>query len=77
MTDRAAARCSKCHQPVRKGDAVLLEDWCMAGAVVDGKRVLRPFLSVLLHLRCEPEWMQERKARKAPAPRAALEEGDG
>ena len=67
MTDRAAARCSKCHQPVRKGEAVLLEDWCVAGAVVDGRRVLRPFLRVLLHLRCEPEWMRERKARKGGA----------
>ena len=72
MRDRAAARCSKCHQPVRKVDAVLLENWCMAGAVVDGQRVLRPFLSVLLHLRCEPEWMRERKARKV-AERDALE----
>ena len=67
MADRAAARCSKCHQPVRKGDAVLLEDWCVAGAVVDGRRVLRPFLRVLMHLRCEPEWMRERKARRGAA----------
>ena len=67
MADRAAARCSKCHQTVQKGDAVLLEDWCVAGAVVDGRRVLRPFLSVLLHLRCEPEWMRERKARSGAA----------
>ncbi len=75
MTDRAVSRCSKCRQPVRKGDAVLLEDWAVAEGVKDGKRVVRPYLSVLLHQRCVPEWTRERKARKV-APRAALEEGE-
>lgn len=65
MTRPAAARCSKCGKPLRKGDAVMQELWCNVGGVVDGKRTLRPWLGIVLHSGCLPEWMRERKAAHA------------
>lgn len=65
MTRAAAATCSRCGKPLRKGETVMQELWCNVGGVVEGKRALRPWLGLVVHSRCLPEWTRERKAAHA------------
>lgn len=63
MSRKAAASCSKCGRPIRKGDIVMQEVWATAEEVVNGRRMASPYLGFILHSRCLPEWRREREAR--------------